>query len=180
MNLRFRGICTTPVLLVFALLVFALFAAHSASAQDITPPPIKMGLWQNEATVTMTGMENSPMGARMAGNHTSVHQSCLTPETWQSDLAKMREHQAECTRTNLHQDAHSLTFDESCNSGRITTTVHFEATFEGGEHMHGIATARSSGPDLPQGMTMSIHMSAHYLSADCGDVKPGETKMIHQ
>ncbi len=174
MNLQVRGICTATVL--FAL---ALIAAQAVCAQDIAPPPIKMGLWQNEVTTTMTGMENSPAAAHMASEHTSVHQSCLTPETWQRDLSKMREQKSECTRTNVHQDAHALTFDESCTSGQFTTVVHFEATFEGGEHMHGIATARTTGAAFPQGMTMNMHMNSHFVSADCGDVKPGETKMIH-
>ncbi len=175
MNHRFRGICTLSLLLALA----ALTAARSARAQDIAPPPIKMGLWQNEFTTTMTGMENSPAGAHMGGDRTSVNQSCLTPETWQRDLARMREQQAKCTRSNMHQDAHSIAFDETCSTEhQFVTTVHFEATFEGGEHMHGVATAHTTGPSFPQGMTLNIHMSGHYIGADCGDIKPGETKTV--
>jgi hypothetical protein len=176
MNLRFRGICTFTLLLSLA--VFS--AARTAHAQMPDTPPIKMGLWQTEVTTTMAGMENTPMGGHMGGDHKQITQSCMTPESWKNDLLKMREQQNKCSMADLHLDAHGMSFAETCSDGnQYTTTVHFQATFDSDEQMHGTATAHTAGPAFPQGMSMNMQMTSHYLGASCGEVKPGSAKIIH-
>jgi len=170
---RFGGI---PILLSLAAL-----ALSAAVAQISDIPPVKMGLWQTEVTTTMAGMENMPMAHAM-GNHSSTTQSCMTPETWKSDLQKLNDsqHKSDCNVTNMHLDTHGMTFDETCttpNGGN--STIHFEAQFDGNDHMHGTAKMQMSGKGMPQGMTMNMTMTSHYVGADCGDVKPGSAKIIH-
>lgn len=175
MNVRLRGISTLSLLLALA----AFAAPRAVRAQEDAPPPVKMGLWQTEVTTSISGMENSPAGAHMGGGRTQVTQSCMTADTWKKDLLKMRQQQSECTMADMHMDAHGVAFSETCGDNhQYTTTVHFQATFDGDEHMHGTATAHTAGPALPQGMDMTMHMASHYLSASCGDIKPGAAKVI--
>lgn len=109
---RFGGF---PILLSLAALAIS---ASVAQISDI--PPVKMGLWQTEVSTTMAGMENMPGGhaGAGAGNHSSVTQSCMTPETWKNDLEKFHQsqHSTDCNVTNLHVDSHGMLFDQTCSS----------------------------------------------------------------
>jgi len=175
MKTRFARITTLSLLLSLA--VFA--TVSTVSAQSVEAPPIKMGLWQTETSTAMAGMENMPAGQGGAGRHTSVVQGCLTPETWKNEFQKIQNEQSgNCTASNTHQDSHSLSFDETCKSDAYNTTAHFEALFDNSEHMHGTAKVHITGSAFPQGMTMNMTLTSHYLGADCGDVKPGEGKVI--
>jgi hypothetical protein len=175
MNSRF-AIGILPLLLTLA----TFSAVDAAQAQTLVPPPIKMGLWQTESSATMTGMEDSPMGKAMSGSHSNVTQGCLTPDTWKDSFQKMQNQlQNDCKVSNMHQDAHSITFEETCTSERYTSNVHFEGFFDDAEHMHGNVKVAMTAPSLPQGMTMNMAMKSHYVSASCGDVKPGEGKVMH-
>jgi hypothetical protein len=160
------------------LLLLTLFAAiHPVQAQTIEPPPIKMGLWQMETSTSMTGMENAPMG-RAAGKHTTVTQGCLTPDSWKNDFEKMSNPSSDCKLTNVHQDSHSITADMTCSSERFSSNAHFEGLIDGDEHVHGTATSHITGQGMPQAMTMQMSFTSHYVSASCGDVKPGEGKVV--
>ena len=163
----------------FSLAVFA--AVHAVHSQTIEPPPMKMGLWQTESTTAIAGMENTPMGQAMGGKHTNVTQGCLTPETWKSSFQKMNDPNSDCKMSNLHQGPHSISFDETCTSERHSSTVHFEGLFDNDEQGHGSATAHITAQGLPQPITMNMTFTSRYLGASCGDVKPGEGKVIsHQ
>lgn len=157
-----------------------LFLGFAVEAQSPEPPPVKMGLWQTEVTTHYEGVENTPM-ARMGGAHTTVSQSCLTPEKWRDGWTKMRQgpHSQDCQMTNMHFDAQGITFDETCSSEGFNTTMHFEGQFDGESGMHGTGTAHATGAAFPQGMTVHVVMNSKFLSSDCGDVKPGEGKVIH-
>ena len=176
MTTRFARIGTFTLLLSLAM--FA--AVRAAHAQTVEPPPVKMGLWQTETSSAMTGMENSPMARAGGGKHKTVTQGCLTPETWKSEFQKLHnEDDSDCKISNTHQDSYSLSFDRICTSERFNTNAHIEAQFDDSEHMHGTGKVQISGAAIPQGMTMDISLSSHYLGASCGDVKPGEGKVIH-
>ncbi|MGB6193003.1 MAG: DUF3617 domain-containing protein [Terracidiphilus sp.] len=160
--------------------LFSLAAIHTACAQSNQPPPVKMGLWQTESHTTMSGMANTPM-AGAAGQHSSVVQGCMTPETWKDDLEKMSNPNSDCQMTSLHQDATSITADMKCTSQRYTSTVHFQGVIEDEEHMHGSANMQMSVPGMAQTMSMQTTFISKHLSSDCGDVKPGHGKVIsHQ
>ncbi|HEX3985918.1 MAG TPA: DUF3617 domain-containing protein [Acidobacteriaceae bacterium] len=174
MKLRLAAIATFPLLLSFGCI---------ASAQTVEPPPIKMGLWQSEVVTTMEGGSNSPMGQAMAGGHTIVTQGCLTPDTWKKDIQGMQQHMrnTDCTMSNFQQDPHHIAFDEACATGQAgySNHIHFEMLIDDPENGHGHADMKMTGPAFPQGMSMHMAMKTKYLAADCGDVKPGEGKVIH-
>jgi Protein of unknown function (DUF3617) len=177
MNTRFAKIGAFAVF--FSLATFA--AVHALHSQTIQPPPMKMGLWQTESNATIAGMENTPMGQAMGGKHSNVTQGCLTPETWKSTFEKMNDPGADCKMSNLHQDSRSISFDEECTNERHSSKVHFEGLFDDDEHGHGSAKAQITAQGLPQSITMNMTFTSHYLGASCGDVKPGEGKVIsHQ
>jgi hypothetical protein len=176
MKLRIAGIGVLPSSLALA----ALGATFVLHAQVADPPPVKMGLWQTEVNTTMVGMPNMPAG-HASGDHKTVTQGCMTPETWKDNFQKFnqRQNDADCKTTNLHQDAHGISLDQSCNSNGFQTDMHFEGIFDGDNQMHGNAKMKMTGPAFPQGMTMNMTMTSKYLSSDCGDVQPGHAKVIH-
>jgi hypothetical protein len=164
----------------------ALFLASTAfaAAQETTPtpPPIKMGLWQSSVTVNMAGMiPNAPAGA--GGSMTHINQSCMTPDSWRDAFRNMQQRRqqatANCSTANVSQDAHQMTFDMSCSGQQgVSTNVHVQMFLDSQEAMHGNATVKMSGPSFPQGMSMTSTIASKFLSSDCGDVKPGESKPV--
>jgi hypothetical protein len=177
MNTRFAKVGAVSSLLTLA----AFCAVHTLRSQTLAPPPIKMGLWQTESNATVSGMENTPMGKAMSGQHGSVTQGCLTPDTWKSSLEKMQSQvpKNDCKVSNFRQDSNSVSFDEVCAGARNNSSVHFNAIFDDDEHMHGTVKMVMTADALPQGMTMNMDIKSHYLSSSCGDIKPGEGKVIH-
>jgi Protein of unknown function (DUF3617) len=171
MNTRYLKVGAFSLFLTF----FA--AIHSVQAQTMEPPPLKMGLWQMESTTSVAGMENMPMG-HAASQHSTVTQSCLTPDSWKNDFEKMTNPTSNCTPKNVHQDSHSITADLICNSERYSSNAHFEGLFDSDEHVHGTATSHITAQGMPQSITMQMSFTSHYLSASCGDVKPGEGKVV--
>jgi Protein of unknown function (DUF3617) len=169
MNLRSVAPATLAALFSFAAL---------ASAQS-GPPPMKMGLWQSEVTVQMTGMPN---GASMP-SRTMTSQSCMTLDSWKDSLQGAQNHQpnasVKCTRSNVQQDGHHYTADVQCSGQQGgSTTIHVDMQFDSDESMHGTTTMSLSGPNAPSGMQMSSTIKSKFLSSDCGDVKPGQGKMV--
>jgi Protein of unknown function (DUF3617) len=154
--------------------------AALASAQTITPPPMKMGLWQAEVTMQMSGMPN---GANIP-SRTVVSQTCMTPDTWKDSLTRMQNRQrtgpSNCSVTNVQQDGHHFTADVQCTSQQFTSNGHIDMQFDSDESMHGTTTVSMGGPNAPSGMQMQMVVSSKskFLSSDCGDVKPGQPKMI--
>ena len=172
------------------LLSFAQFAtaapaqtqsAASAQTQISEVPPVSMGLWQTETSSTVTGLENTPMaGMANAIGRAHTSQSCLTPEKWRSDIQGFNARQQHgCTLSNVHQDSHEVSFEQACTSGRGgTNTAHVDILIDSSEHAHGTIVMKVTDPGLPQTMTINVSMVSSYVSPACGDVKPGEGKMI--
>ncbi|HUB19008.1 MAG TPA: DUF3617 domain-containing protein [Acidobacteriaceae bacterium] len=175
MKLRFTLLAPLPLLLTFA-------TVASAQLDPNAPPPIKMGLWQSEVTITDAANAASPM-ARSMGNHTTVTQGCLTPDSWKKDIQGMqnRQRQTDCNTANFEQDAHHVAFDVKCaGQGGYASDGHFEMLIDDPENGHGHVDMKMSGPAFPDGMTMHMTMKTKFLSSDCGDVKPGQGKTIRQ
>ncbi len=162
-----------PILFSFAILAVA------AIAQLSETPPVSMGLWQTETTSTVTGVENTPMaGMASSLGRPHVTQSCLTPEKWKSDIQGFNARQQNsCTLSNVHQDAHEISFDEICVGGAANQS-HVDILIDGSDHAHGTVLTKIAMPNLPQPMTLNIALVSHYLGSDCGSVKPGEGKMV--
>lgn len=169
---RFPALATLPLLLSFA----ALAAAQS----DLTPPPMKMGLWQSDVSVQMLGMPN---GVSMPPR-TITSQSCLTPDTWKDAMrnlqARRQNMAANCSNANVQQDGHHYTADVTCTGQQgFTTTVHVDMQFDSDESMHGTTSATMSGGNMPPGMSMNSTIKSKFMGSDCGDVKPGQGKMLN-
>jgi Protein of unknown function (DUF3617) len=170
MSLRF-----VPV----ALATLFSFAAL-ASGQTITPPPMKMGLWQTEVTMEMSGMPN---GAGMPPR-TITTQTCMTPDTWKNSLGnaqnRMRNMPASCTTSNVQEDSHHYTADVQCTAQQgFSTTAHIDMHFDSDESMHGTTNTTMSGGNTGMNMTMNSTIKSKFMSSDCGDVKPGQGKMVN-
>ncbi|HEY6446492.1 MAG TPA: DUF3617 domain-containing protein [Acidobacteriaceae bacterium] len=155
------------------------FAALASAQSDLTPPPMKMGLWQNDVTVQMSGMPN---GVNMPPRTVSS-QSCLTPDTWKDAIHNMQGRrqnlEANCSNANIQQDGHHYTADVTCSGQQgITTAIHVDMQFDSDESMHGTTSATMSGGNIPQGMSMNSTIKSKFLGSDCGDVKPGQGRML--
>lgn len=156
----------------------AVAGSRSAHAQTTEPPPVKMGLWQTESNSTISGLPSSAAGA--AAQHATVTQGCLTPETWKHDLETMNSPKSDCKVLDRHQDATSISAELTCNQHGNSSTVHFHGQIEDSKHMRGTANMQMSMPGMPQPMTMQMSFTSKYVGSDCGDVKPGEGKVISQ
>ena len=177
----------TPALLLA--LALCCLAGASAKGQDLpATPPVKMGLWQSNVTSTIGGLTIPPdVAARLqamgrpvpGGPHTVVTQSCMTQEEWAKSIEKMNNNESKCTYTNRSITSQKFSFDMSCASehGGVFTG-HFEMLVDDPEHTHGSAHMKGEMGPGGQPMTIDTTLSAHYLAADCGTVKPGEAKVI--
>ena len=164
-------------------LLLAVATVSLAQNPEIQPPPMKMGLWQTESHTEVSSADNSPIAQAMAAHaRTVVSQGCMTPETWKEGLQNMQKKRqsADCKVSNMQQDTHKISFDEQCSEQSYSSNVHFEMLLDNEETMHGTATVRMNGPMFPSGMTMNMKMNSKFLSSDCGDVKPGDGKVISQ
>jgi len=173
---------TRSLSLTFALSALYLAAAHAQTQPQLSDAlPVTMGLWQTETNATVTGVENTPMaGMAAAMGRAHVSQSCLTPDKWKSDIQGFNARQQHgCTLSNLHQDSHEVSFDEVCQSERGgANNAHVDILIDSAEHSHGKVVMTIANPALPQPITITTTMVSHYVSPACGDVKPGEGKMI--
>ncbi len=154
-------------LVLFAALP-VLFWSTALAQNPATPPPIRMGLWQYE--VTMSGIPG-PGGPRMI-----VTQSCVTPETWTRSFQNPHP-SAQCTTTNLHQTAHSVTFDVACSQQNMTSRAHVQMALDSETEMHGTVQSTVSGPGFP-GMNMTSAIHSKFLRTDCGEIQPGQSRMV--
>jgi hypothetical protein len=157
-----------PLLLSFA----AIAAAQTAPA----PPPIKMGLWHEEVTTVISGIDGVTPTP-----HKDVEQSCISPESWKHGLQANSHGVQNCTMSNLHQDAHHVSYDESCGSQPNGLLVfHMEILIDDNQHMHGTAVAKVSVPGSSKQATWNSTLTERYLSPDCGTIQPGEKKSLNQ
>ncbi len=179
MTHRRSVILTLPLSLV----VGAPIPGGAAQTDTMAPPPIKMGLWQSEVTVTTARMENPAADNDAHTVHTTVRRSCMTSDTWKKNMQAMHEqqHQQEvnCTTTNMQQDAHKMSFDQQCTADQgYNTSVHVKMQLDNEEGMHGTPDIKMSGPVFPQGISMHSAIKSKYLSADCGEIRPGEQRDV--
>lgn len=137
-------------------------------------PPLKMGLWQSEVTVEISGMPSGTGAPR-----TIVKQHCMTEESWKRSMQEMQGQQnnASCKMSNLQQDEHHLSFDENCTSQQTyTVAAHIDMHLDSEEEIHGTASMNMSGSGLPQGMSMKSTIRSKFVKSDCGDLKPGDQR----
>jgi Protein of unknown function (DUF3617) len=172
-----------PLLLGLAVISIPAVRAQDTAAQPALSdvPPVTMGLWETQTNSTVTGLENTPMaGMATALGRPHVTQSCLTAERWKSDIQGINARQQRgCTLSNVHQSSSEVSFDQACTTERGgTSNAHVDILIDGAQQAHGSVVMKVENPALPAPMTVTVSMTSHYLSPACGDVKPGEAKMI--
>jgi hypothetical protein len=161
----------------------------AVGAQDtIVPPAIKMGLWQNTSTSTMTGLQIPPdVAAKMqamgrpvpgAAPTTTVTQSCLTPEKWQRSFANSQQNK-DCQFTNLHQSATGMSGDMACTTSGGASKGHMEATFASQEKVNGKVHFEIVSARQPQPIVMDMTFEGVYQGADCKGISPDSPKVVH-
>ena len=125
-----------------------------------TTPPAKLGLWETSSTTTMTmqGMNLPP--------RTSKVRSCTTAETWAANIGKPQGQ--DCTKTSETFSGHSYSADVSCSSG---AKGHVTMTWDSPDSSHG--TMHLDMNAHGQSVSMDMTTTAHFVSSDCGSVKPG-------
>lgn len=154
-------------------LALLLFPATLVCAQ--TPPavpPLRMGLWESEITVEISGF---PGGTGVPS--TLVKRHCMQPESWKETMQQMQNQNpsAGCTTANLQQDEHHVAFDQTCKgTDGFLATAHVEMQLDSKEEMHGNLSMKVTAQGLPQPMTSKSTFKSKFIQADCGDLKPGE------
>jgi hypothetical protein len=175
-----RGLCLITVMVA---------GVAGMGAQDApVPPAVKMGLWQNTATNTMTGLQLPPdVVAKLqaagrpvpgAAPRTIVTQSCLTPDKWQKSFVDMQQNK-DCQFTNVHQSATGMSGDMVCTTAQGSSKGHLEASFGSQEKMNGkmhmeLTTARQSQP-----IVMDVTFESVYQGEDCKGISPDSPKIMH-
>ena len=162
----------------FAAIVL-LFLSPFAVAGDSKRPPVKMGLWQEEVSTSISGVDGvSAIPQR------DTEQVCITPESWRT-RGLQASNSNRCTTLNLQWDAHKLSYDEQCGAQDSPALVfRMYIMIDNDQHMHGtaatiIATPGSAHQDTHSG-TWESTLTASYLGSDCGDLKPGEQRPVKQ
>jgi hypothetical protein len=160
-----------------------------AVAQTVEPPPIKMGLWQTTLTSTMTGLQIPPdVAARMKAMgrsmpmgqpHTTVTQSCATPDNWK-DMFRHLQRQGNCDLSNQHLTSSALTADISCKSDeeRYSSTGHVDIHFVSEEKIQGKVHVETVMESQPQPIVSDMNFDSAYQGADCQGVSPDSAKVI--
>lgn len=175
-----------------AVIAAALLCAGAATLAAQTAPPVKMGLWESTINTTMGGFQLPPevaeklkqMGRPVPGSTptTVESQACYTKEQWEKDIAKAQDRKdIDCSTQNLTRDSHKMTFDQTCRTAHGTSTGHMEMFFDDDEHVHGaghFTATETSGSQAGHPITIDFAIKSHYLKSDCGDVLPGQPKIL--
>jgi hypothetical protein len=171
-----------------SLAIAVLAGSAAVTAQDVpTPPPMKMGLWQNTSTSTMTGMQIPPeVAARMqamgrpmpgAAPRTTVTQSCLTPDKWQKSWSDMIGRN-NCQFTNIHQSATGMSGDVACEMPQGSSKGHIIATYSGQEKVNGKVHMEVAMESQAEPIVMDLTFESVYQGSDCKGISPDSPKVV--
>ena len=169
-------------------LAVVMLALPGVTLGQTSKPPVKMGLWRTTNTSTMTGFPIPPgLAARLqamgrsapAGqSHTTVMQSCLTPEKWLKMFSDVQQSN-ECQFNNQHQTSTGFSADMTCKSsnGRHTSTGHIEVNFVSAVKMQGKVHAEVASESQP--VVMDTTFDSIYRGDDCRGISPDSAKIVH-
>jgi Protein of unknown function (DUF3617) len=138
-------------------------------------PPIQWGLWHEEVTTTITGIDGvTPTPQK------DIEQFCISPESWQK-FGLQAANSTSCSISNRHMGAHNISYDVSCGSpARAPIIFHMNILIDSDRHMHGIAAATISAPGSHQHGSWASSVTERYIAPYCGGLKPGEKKPVKQ
>jgi hypothetical protein len=134
----------------------------SASLTFSQSLPFKEGLWEN----VMYGDDGKP--------DLRSH-DCLTQKSFVEMMTKVNSHPG-CKLTSQNYSSRGLTVDMSCNLKNMQMTLHGTIEVLDAEHMRGTNTMKM----VMQGQTRetTTKSTAHFLSASCGNIKPGDPEIL--
>jgi hypothetical protein len=145
----------------FVLLVMMAASGVVAVAQSV--PPIKMGLWEKSLSVT------GPNGKAIS----SDTKSCVNQAEYQRMIDSLKKQRQDCT-SKVTQVAKGYTFTSNCTIGGTAMTITGSTTFPDATHIvsdsHSVTTRNGTKSEN------NIHSTSRWLSADCGNIKPGESQ----
>lgn len=125
-------------------------------------PPIKLGLWESNTTMTMK------MPGMAMPQQTYKSRACVTADSWAKTLGSTQRMDV-CTRTNESYAGGHFTFDITCPGANGKGHADFDLTgttsTRGTIHME---LMPGRGP-----ATSDTVVEGHFVSADCGSVVPG-------
>lgn len=179
------------------LLAIVLLCPAASWAQDIKPVDVKVGLWESTASIEVSGMPAMPQMPAISPDQLAQ----MPPEARARIEAMMKGRggspQANTSRYCLAKDSLRQALynsDKSCtnklvSSSGTTQQIHLECTRGNtrstgdmtldrvdAEHLKGNGVLKTTG-DASTGaagrtMDVKISFSSHWISADCGDIKP--------
>ena len=146
-----------------SLLLLSTLAVSSLAAFAQDPPPIKMGLW--ERTVETSGSFGKPS--------TDTIKSCVTPATWQRMVTNANRQRENC-KIDTTKVSGGYTFSASCEvRPGMTVNVSGNAKFADSEHV--VTESHTTFVMNGQKRESVTHATSHFLSSDCGNVKPADS-----
>jgi len=175
--LRLAAACLLPVV--------ALAADHP----NITP-----GLWESTTEMAMSGLPPIPddvkakmppealarMEAVRGGGGPKTMRHCITPDSLDRMFDTNDNSEQKCQRTVVSQTATSGQIDLVCQGVR-NPAMSWKGTvkWQTSSPTAGSATVDMSGGPPEHPMTIHSQVSSKWVSADCGDVKPGSPQIVH-
>lgn len=164
------------------ILIGATLAALCAGTARAADVPVNTGLWEMQMTMSMGGIQISPemqdklkkMGVNPPGMPTSsTRQMCVTEQT----LARFGapDQGGKCHQENVQRSAKGMSFDLVCENPQTNAHGHVDVLFDDRTHVHG--AVRMSGTHTMGGgqsvpFSVDATQTGHWLSNDCGAVKP--------
>jgi len=139
--------------------ILLLFGAASTFGQTL---PIKDGLWE----MVVYNTDGTP-GVR-------TH-DCLTQKSFAEIMTKVNSHPG-CKLTSQNYSSHGLTVDMSCDLKNVQMTSHGVLEVLDSEHVRGTQTMKMVVQGHPNETTTKS--AGHFLSASCGNIKPGAPEIL--
>lgn len=132
----------------------------SSSATMPATLPVKMGLWEN----TLKTSEGETQKTR----------SCFTKESFQRSVTNMPP---SCVISNQVWTSHSYSSDVACATSSSQSKGHLDMQFPDPQTSHSTITITMTvqGKVIP----LTITTDSHFISSECGDIAPGESREVH-
>jgi hypothetical protein len=144
------------------------FTAAPAFAGHIVP-----GLWETHVEPTSEDpyMAKLPPALKAQMKAGATARLCITPQqAAREDFAFSRT--SSCKVENMQSSGGALRADILCSRGKVTIKTHYDIRYDSMQHYSGTITMETDANGKQTVRTSKL--DAHFVSADCGGVKPIE------
>jgi hypothetical protein len=151
----------------------AMFTTIVVTAAPAFAGHIVPGLW--ETRVESTGedpyLAKLPPALKAQMKAGATARLCVTPQqASREDFAFNRT--SSCKVDNMQSSGSALKGDVTCSRGKVTIKTHYDITYDSMKHYSGTITMETDANGKQTVRTSKL--DAHFVSADCGSVKPIE------